>query len=743
MIKYLTVISLCFLFFFNTGSYANEICRIKNLDVCTDYELCNYATFENVGTVVWRDGEFKPFVDKAKSKGLNCNVSKKVCSEEFKDLCDKDYICEMATFTKHGYLGLGNYWKNIDDPWVKEALNNNLSCETIDKKNEACWKNPSRCSDVDICNHSTFYITSEDIGWDTLKKPNHVKEAKKRGLDCDVNTFSEEDGETLKSSEKDCSDDPTTCNLEDLCLRATSISEDKRYWSKYDNDKNYVKEAKKRGLSCKVGENICGQNYKSSCTDEFVCKRATYETVYGPIWRTSHDKEWADEAQQQGLSCGVTDTAYENFSFTTKLPPCPKDRSRGVLRHNCFGTNVISIDEFGHYEKIYIGEFLNEQMNGFGSYTWDDGNKHIGQFKNGTWEGWALTTWKNGAAIYKKHVNGEGYRSDSNVHSVLSNLKQSFNTLDLDQRKLIQYTLTELGLYNSSIDGKWGRNTLNALAEFAVFSMGTINLNRRDIAQNVIIEVAKVALGEEEEQEQNNNSANIYQNDNTIVNAASGSGFFISEKGHIITNNHVIEGCSRVKTFIDGTEIEAKKIAADRANDLALLKVDQKPAHVFPLSSNNPEILQDVYVAGFPFGEAVSSSIKVTRGIVSAEAGLENNYSEIQIDAAIQPGNSGGPIVDEFGNILGVAVAKLDLEKIIEDYGVIPENVNFGVKVSAVKNLLEGNGINALPSSSEEISKTSLGKNLTKGTVHLSCYMTIAQIKKLQNKKAFFKQFEN
>ena len=88
-------------------------------------------------------------------------------------------------------------------------------------------------------------------------------------------------------------------------------------------------------------------------------------------------------------------------------------------------------------------------------------------------------------------------------------------------------------------------------------------------------------------------------------------------------------------------------------------------------------------------------------------------------------------------------VYDLDLEKIIEDYGVIPENVNFGVKVSAVKNLLEGNGINALPSSSEEISKTSLGKNLTKGTVHLSCHMTIAQIKKLQNKKAFFKQFEN
>ena len=69
--------------------------------------------------------------------------------------------------------------------------------------------------------------------------------------------------------------------------------------------------------------------------------------------------------------------------------------------------------------------------------------------------------------------------------------------------------------------------------------------------------------------------------------------------------------------------------------------------------------------------------------------GLGNNYSQIQIYAALQPGNSGGPIVDEKGNIVAVAVAKLDLKKVMETYGVVPENTNFGIKSSALRNFLE------------------------------------------------------
>ena len=117
---------------------------------------------------------------------------------------------------------------------------------------------------------------------------------------------------------------------------------------------------------------------------------------------------------------------------------------------------------------------------------------------------------------------------------------------------------------------------------------------------------------------------------------------------------------------------------------------------------------------------------------------MGDDYSQIQIDAAIQPGNSGGPILDEFGNVVAVAVAKLNMKKILEDYGVIPENTNFGVKVSAVKNLMDGNNVPFRSPSTEVISKKDLSKKATDGTAFLSCWMTTAQINEMKNQKVFF-----
>ena len=101
-------------------------------------------------------------------------------------------------------------------------------------------------------------------------------------------------------------------------------------------------------------------------------------------------------------------------------------------------------------------------------------------------------------------------------------------------------------------------------------------------------------------------------------------------------------------------------VTFDPRNDLALLKGKFQPSTVLHLSTSSPELLQDVYVAGFPFGRKVSTGVKVTKGIISSLTGIGNNFSNIQIDAALQSGNSGGPILDEKGNVVGVAVARLD-----------------------------------------------------------------------------------
>ena len=161
-------------------------------------------------------------------------------------------------------------------------------------------------------------------------------------------------------------------------------------------------------------------------------------------------------------------------------------------------------------------------------------------------------------------------------------------------------------------------------------------------------------------------------------------------------------------------------IARDKVNDLALLKSSFKNFKTIPISASNPKLLQDIYAAGFPFGSSVSSSVKVTKGIVSSLSGVADNFSNVQIDAALQPGNSGGPIVDDYGNAVAVAVAKLDLEKIIEAYGVVPENTNFGIKATVVRNLLEANNIQVSKPNTTKLSGSELGQRITQGTVHLS-----------------------
>ena len=96
-------------------------------------------------------------------------------------------------------------------------------------------------------------------------------------------------------------------------------------------------------------------------------------------------------------------------------------------------------------------------------------------------------------------------------------------------------------------------------------------------------------------------------------------------------------------------------------------------------------------------------------------------------------------------NVIGVAVAKLSLKKIMDDYGVVPENTNFGIKASAVRNLMVGNSIIVKDPSGDNITKSELVKLAKEGTVHLTCWMTVAQIEKAlkdETGKVLFKEFQ-
>ena len=132
---------------------------------------------------------------------------------------------------------------------------------------------------------------------------------------------------------------------------------------------------------------------------------------------------------------------------------------------------------------------------------------------------------------------------------------------------------------------------------------------------------------------------------------------------------------------------------------------------------------EDVLVAGFPYGDIFSKNIKVTKGIVSSTTGVGDVSGQFQLDAAVQPGNSGAPIYDKYGNIVGVVVAQLNKFKMAKTIGSLPENVNFGIKASTVKQFLNTIGLPTKWSErSEPMSNQELSKIASKQTVMVVCH---------------------
>ena len=176
---------------------------------------------------------------------------------------------------------------------------------------------------------------------------------------------------------------------------------------------------------------------------------------------------------------------------------------------------------------------------------------------------------------------------------------------------------------------------------------------------------------------------------------AVGSGFFISDKGHIVTNYHVVKDCNKnIKFLYNDEEIDAKLIASDQRLDLALLKAKIENKSFIKFTNKSPQKAQNILVAGFPYGKALSDDLKVTAGIINSLKGIGNNTSMLQVDATINPGNSGGPIVDKAtGNLVAVATMKLNKDFTKQAFGAESENTNYGIKSSQVKDFLEANNL--------------------------------------------------
>jgi TonB family protein len=179
-----------------------------------------------------------------------------------------------------------------------------------------------------------------------------------------------------------------------------------------------------------------------------------------------------------------------------------------------------------------------------------------------------------------------------------------------------------------------------------------------------------------------------------FAEAQSSGTAFVVAPGLLITNHHVIEGCSSIDVVAAEGRRPATVVDSVRQIDLALLRVYGLRVGVATLRTQSKVRLGEAStVFGFPLAGSLSSGGNFTTGVVSSLRGLRDAAGEIQITAPVQPGNSGGPVLDRSGLVIGVVQSKLDALLAIKATGDIPQNVNFAVSLEVLADFLKKNKV--------------------------------------------------
>ena len=209
--------------------------------------------------------------------------------------------------------------------------------------------------------------------------------------------------------------------------------------------------------------------------------------------------------------------------------------------------------------------------------------------------------------------------------------------------------------------------------------------------------------------------------------AGNGSGIIISKSGYIITNHHVIEDADDIEVeFILNDEVQkfnAEIVQVDKTNDLAIIKifdmnfdgVDELP---YNFKTRSSDVGTTVYAFGYPMALSImGKEIKVTDGMISSKTGFDGDITTYQITAPIQGGNSGGPLFDEKGNLIGINSAAIRKD--------VADNVAYSIKTSYVLNLID-----ILPKSIELPANTKLESlPLTEQIKEISKYVVLIKVK--------------
>ena len=215
--------------------------------------------------------------------------------------------------------------------------------------------------------------------------------------------------------------------------------------------------------------------------------------------------------------------------------------------------------------------------------------------------------------------------------------------------------------------------------------------------------------------------------DQGLTLLATGSGFFITADGYFLTNYHVVQGAKNIRLRTVFGNVSAKVVRVDPEVDLALLKANKRGFVPLPFAAEDSATLgEDIFTIGFPMPDLQGFSPKMTKGVISSLNGIQDDDVEYQIDASIQPGNSGGPLVNNQGELVGVVAASLREGLVAEKKGVLPQNVNYAIKKKHILDFLSQvpDCLDAIQTSNQP----STGKSATSETIEAvqnSCAMVV------------------
>ncbi len=207
-----------------------------------------------------------------------------------------------------------------------------------------------------------------------------------------------------------------------------------------------------------------------------------------------------------------------------------------------------------------------------------------------------------------------------------------------------------------------------------------------------------------------------------IAPSGFGSGLLV-KGGYVLTCWHVVDGSERISISLNGKDHVAEIVQKDPALDLAILKVSDVSDGAVLNLSDGVQLGEKIFTLGYPHPDLQGSAVKFTTGSISGLTGVDNSPRYFQISAPLQSGNSGGPLFDEKGNLVGIVAAKLDSVATYKLTGDLPQNVNYAIKADYLVPMLKTvDGLKIEEEKTTEVKLLELIEELKQSAVMIKVY---------------------